>query len=316
MQVMPGTWDYVQQNLATRQLNPNSATDNVHRRRALPAVSLLNQTGGDESAAIAAYYQGLGALRSRGVFDDTAQVRRQRPGAARPLRRLSCSAYRSAAGSSRRGPSCYARCRGHDRAHRRPDLPALAGRARAADRADGRARRASASRRARTACSTTRSRASSTQIQLAERCALDKTTMVVTVDELETAGLAERRPSPTDRRARIIAVTEAGARDGRARATRSSHGIYADVLDSLPDDERDAVRRRAARGSSTGASPHPPACDATGAPPRAADRSELDRLLTDHLLRSSCVHEQEATSMRPPPATPAGSPSWSSARGC
>ena len=35
--------------------------------------SLLNQTGGDESSAIAAYYQGLGALRSRGVFDDTAR---------------------------------------------------------------------------------------------------------------------------------------------------------------------------------------------------------------------------------------------------
>ena len=55
-----------------------------------------------------------------------------------------------------------------------------------------------------------------TQIELAERCALDKTTMVVTIDELERAGLAERRPSPTDRRARIIAVTDAGARDGRA----------------------------------------------------------------------------------------------------
>ena len=69
-----------------------------------------------------------------------------------------------------------------------------------------------------------------TQIQLAERCALDKTTMVVTVDELEKAGLAERRPSPTDRRARIIAVTDAGA-DARAQAaTRSSTRLYADVL--------------------------------------------------------------------------------------
>ena len=65
-----------------------------------------------------------------------------------------------------------------------------------------------------------------TQIQLAERCALDKTTMVVTVDELERAGLAERRPSPTDRRARIIAVTDAGRekvargrRDRRAAST-------------------------------------------------------------------------------------------------
>src|SRR5688500_5042738 len=49
-----------------------------------------------------------------------------------------------------------------------------------------------------------------TQSQLAEMCALDKTTMVVTIDELERAGLAERRPSSTDRRARIISVTEAG----------------------------------------------------------------------------------------------------------
>src|ERR1700730_8370014 len=51
-----------------------------------------------------------------------------------------------------------------------------------------------------------------TQIQLAEISDLDKTTMVATVDELEKAGLAERRPSTTDRRARIVAVTEAGER--------------------------------------------------------------------------------------------------------
>ncbi|WP_170179332.1 lytic transglycosylase [Solirubrobacter pauli] len=70
MQVMPGTWDYVQQNLAQRELNPNSAHDNV-TAGVLYLRQLLNQTGGDESAAIAAYYQGLGALRSRGVFDDT-----------------------------------------------------------------------------------------------------------------------------------------------------------------------------------------------------------------------------------------------------
>jgi len=72
MQVMPGTWNYVQQNLATRPLDPNSAHDNV-TAGVLYLKSLLNQTGGDESAAIAAYYQGLGALRSRGVFTDTAK---------------------------------------------------------------------------------------------------------------------------------------------------------------------------------------------------------------------------------------------------
>src|SRR6185295_19151561 len=49
------------------------------------------------------------------------------------------------------------------------------------------------------------------QTQLARLVGLDKTTMVVTLDELEAAGLAERRPSPSDRRARVIAVTAAGA---------------------------------------------------------------------------------------------------------
>jgi MarR family transcriptional regulator for hemolysin len=51
-----------------------------------------------------------------------------------------------------------------------------------------------------------------TQIQLAALADLDKTTMVSTVDDLESRGLAERRPSASDRRARIIAVTEKGRR--------------------------------------------------------------------------------------------------------
>src|SRR3954463_2994376 len=72
MQVMPGTWDFVQKNLPSRQLNPHSAADNV-TAGVLYLRSLLNQTGGNESQAIAAYYQGLGALRSRGVFNDTAK---------------------------------------------------------------------------------------------------------------------------------------------------------------------------------------------------------------------------------------------------
>ena len=70
MQVMPGTWDYVEQNLAGRTLDTNSATDNVHAG-VLYLQHLLEQTGGDENAAIAGYYQGLGSVRSRGQFDDT-----------------------------------------------------------------------------------------------------------------------------------------------------------------------------------------------------------------------------------------------------
>ena len=73
MQVMPGTWDYVQQNLAGgRQLDPNSATDNVHAG-VLYLRRLINDAGGDESAAIAGYYQGLASVRDRGMYDDTKQ---------------------------------------------------------------------------------------------------------------------------------------------------------------------------------------------------------------------------------------------------
>jgi MarR family transcriptional regulator, transcriptional regulator for hemolysin len=78
-----------------------------------------------------------------------------------------------------------------------------------------------------------------TQTALARKVGLDKTTMVVTMDELERAGLAERRPSPTDRRARVIAVTDAG----RALVDRGDvvlDGIKDDVLGVLPADQRDA----------------------------------------------------------------------------
>src|SRR2546429_2224469 len=53
-----------------------------------------------------------------------------------------------------------------------------------------------------------------TQTELARLIGLDKTTMVVTVDELEAAGLAERRPAPGDRRGPRVQVTKAAARQG------------------------------------------------------------------------------------------------------
>jgi soluble lytic murein transglycosylase-like protein len=71
MQVMPGTWSYVE-SISGQKLNAASASDNV-RAGVLYLHHLLQQTGGDESAAIAGYYQGLGSVRSRGLFDDTQQ---------------------------------------------------------------------------------------------------------------------------------------------------------------------------------------------------------------------------------------------------
>lgn len=72
-----------------------------------------------------------------------------------------------------------------------------------------------------------------TQVQLAELAYLDKTTMVVTVDALEKAGYAERRPSATDRRARIIAVSEAGAAIA-AEGQRIVDEVHGAALAALP----------------------------------------------------------------------------------
>jgi MarR family transcriptional regulator, transcriptional regulator for hemolysin len=79
-----------------------------------------------------------------------------------------------------------------------------------------------------------------TQIQLAEVSDLDKTTMVVTVDELERAGLAERRPSTTDRRARIVAVTEAGER-AVVQGARIADRVHRGVIEALPAGQGDVL---------------------------------------------------------------------------
>ncbi|MGW8887276.1 MarR family winged helix-turn-helix transcriptional regulator [Streptomyces sp. NPDC055749] len=81
-----------------------------------------------------------------------------------------------------------------------------------------------------------------TQIQLAEIGDMDKTTMVVTVDALEAAGLAERRPSSRDRRARIIAVTEEGARLA-VRSQAIVDQVHKDALDVLPEGDRESLLR-------------------------------------------------------------------------
>jgi MarR family transcriptional regulator for hemolysin len=79
-----------------------------------------------------------------------------------------------------------------------------------------------------------------TQGQLAEQCGLDKTTMVVTLDELEKAGLAQRRLSGTDRRARIVVVTAAG-QTVVAEAQKIVSGIFEDVLGGLPAAQREGL---------------------------------------------------------------------------
>ena len=78
-----------------------------------------------------------------------------------------------------------------------------------------------------------------TQTHLAHLVGIDKTMMMVTVDELERLGLAERRQSDTDRRARIVTVTEAGMQK-LAEAQQIIETVQLDVLGGLPADEREA----------------------------------------------------------------------------
>src|SRR4051794_41962063 len=69
-----------------------------------------------------------------------------------------------------------------------------------------------------------------TQIRLAERCRPDKTTMVVTLDELERRGLAERRLSATARRP----PRASGTPPGGARPARGAGGVAGSLTRAVP----------------------------------------------------------------------------------
>ena len=90
MQVMPGTWNWVQANLARRQLDPTLGDRQRRRRRAVPRPP-AQETGGDPALAAAGYYQGIGSVRSIGMLPGDPALRRQRDGAAVALRGVGLS---------------------------------------------------------------------------------------------------------------------------------------------------------------------------------------------------------------------------------
>jgi DNA-binding MarR family transcriptional regulator len=66
---------------------------------------------------------------------------------------------------------------------------------------------------------------------------IDRSTMVLLIDDLEAKGLARRRPRPADRRAREVAITPKGRRlleQGRQMATK----VEDEVLQGLNSGER------------------------------------------------------------------------------
>jgi N-acetylmuramoyl-L-alanine amidase len=73
MQILPGTWDWINRTLTAGQpLAPASANDNV-RGGVLLLHALLNSTGGSPEEAAAGYYQGLSSVQQNGMYPDTQQ---------------------------------------------------------------------------------------------------------------------------------------------------------------------------------------------------------------------------------------------------
>jgi DNA-binding MarR family transcriptional regulator len=80
-------------------------------------------------------------------------------------------------------------------------------------------------------------RAGAMQQELGSAMGVDPSTMVALIDELEAAGLAERRPHPKDRRARTVALTPKGRRV-LERTRRMAMHVEDEVLHGLTAAER------------------------------------------------------------------------------
>jgi LysM repeat protein len=70
MQIMPGTWNFIQDRLASSHLDTSSALENVHAG-VMYLGYLLRANGGDSTRAVASYYQGLGSVQRDGLRPET-----------------------------------------------------------------------------------------------------------------------------------------------------------------------------------------------------------------------------------------------------
>jgi MarR family transcriptional regulator, lower aerobic nicotinate degradation pathway regulator len=75
------------------------------------------------------------------------------------------------------------------------------------------------------------------QQELGSAMGVDPSTMVSLIDQLDTAGLANRRPRPTDRRAREVVITPKGRRV-LEQARQLAMQVEDDVLRGLSPAER------------------------------------------------------------------------------
>lgn len=81
-----------------------------------------------------------------------------------------------------------------------------------------------------------------TQAALAEAIGADKTRIIGVLDELQADGLIRREPDPADRRAHLLAITDAG----KARRSAAQAEIQRQedrLLNQLPPADRDGFLR-------------------------------------------------------------------------
>jgi LysM repeat protein len=72
MQIIPGTWNFIQNDLAGGTLDPSSPQDNV-RAGMMYLGYLFDQTGNDPVNTLGSYYQGLGTVQTDGLYPETQQ---------------------------------------------------------------------------------------------------------------------------------------------------------------------------------------------------------------------------------------------------
>ena len=80
------------------------------------------------------------------------------------------------------------------------------------------------------------------QLQVAQRLGVDRTTMVSLLDTLEEKGLVSRHPDAEDRRRNVVELTEAG-RDTLRRGTRASDEAERAFLAPLTSQDGEHLRK-------------------------------------------------------------------------
>ena len=93
------------------------------------------------------------------------------------------------------------------------------------------------------------------QAAIAESLGLDRTVMTYLVDDLEKAGLVERRPDPADRRARQVVMTPKGNTTLAAAAAKISEAERV-VLGGLSDADAELFRALLGKISTSAGTSH------------------------------------------------------------